>query len=156
MDAMTTVGRFRRSERGAELIEFALILPLLLAMLAGIVDFGRMFQRMEVATNAAREGARLASLPGYSEADVRNRVRLYMDAGVRAGAGAQTAVTRTFVTIAPGGGGASFQAARVAVSYTDNYLILGPIVALIGGNAASFGTVTLSATSTMRLETAGS
>jgi Flp pilus assembly protein TadG len=153
---MTIPGRFRQSERGAELIEFALILPLLLAMLAGIVDFGRMFQRMEVATNAAREGARLASLPGYSETDVRNRVRAYMDAGVRVGAGAQTNVTRTLVNIVPGGGGASFQAAQVVVTYTDSYLILGPIITLIGGNAASFSTVTLSATSTMRMETAGS
>ena len=156
MDAMTPSRRFRHDERGAELIEFALILPLLLAMLAGIVDFGRMFQRLEVTTNAAREGARLASLPGYSEADVRNRVRDYMDQGVQAGAGARTTVTRTLVNIAPGGGGAQFQAAQVAVSYQDSYLILAPIVTLIGGNAATFSTMTLSASSTMRLETAGS
>jgi Flp pilus assembly protein TadG len=156
MDAMTTFGRFRQSERGAELIEFAFILPLLLAMLAGIVDFGRMFQRLEVTTNAAREGARLASLPGYSETDVRNRVRAYMDAGIRAGAGAQTNVTRTIVNITPGGGGASFQAAQVVVSYNSTYLILGPLVTLIGGETADFSTITLSATSTMRLETVGS
>jgi Flp pilus assembly protein TadG len=153
MDTLTIPGRFRQSERGAELIEFALILPLLLAMLAGIVDFGRMFQRMEVTTNAAREGARLASLPGYSQTDVQNRVRAYMDAGVSVGAGARTTATRTVVNITPGGGGASFQAAQVVVSYTDNYLILGPIVTLIGGSAANFSSVTLTATSTMRLET---
>ena len=151
---MTIPERFRQSERGAELIEFALILPLLLAMLAGIVDFGRMFQRLEVTTNAAREGARLATLPGYSATDVQNRVRAYMDQGIRVGAGAQTTATRTFVNITPGGG-AQFQAAQVVVNYTDSYLILGPIVTLIGGNAADFGTVTLSATSTMRMETAG-
>lgn len=153
---MTSLRRLRASERGAELIEMALILPVLLAMLAGIADFGRMFQRMEVATNAAREGARLASLPGYSQTDVQNRVRAYMDAGIRVGAGAQTNVTRTFVNITPGGGGASFQAAQVVVNYTDSYLILGPIVTLIGGNAADFGAITLTATSTMRMETAGS
>ena len=153
---MTSLRRLRASERGAELIEMALILPVLLAMLAGIADFGRMFQRMEVATNAGREGARLASLPGYSQTDVQNRVRAYMDAGIRVGAGAQTNVTRTFVNITPGGGGASFQAAQVVVNYTDSYLILGPIVTLIGGNAADFGAITLTATSTMRMETAGS
>ena len=87
MDAMTLLRRFRQNERGAELIEFALVLPLLLAMLAGIVDFGRMFQRLEVTTNAAREGARLASLPGYSQTDVQNRVRAYMDQGIQVGAG---------------------------------------------------------------------
>jgi Flp pilus assembly protein TadG len=155
MDAMT-FRRLRGNERGAELIEFALVLPLLLAMLAGIVDFGRMFQRLEVTTNAAREGARLASLPGYSQTDVQNRVRTYMNEGIRAGAGAQTTVTRTFVNITPGGGGAQFQAAQVVVSYSDSYLILGPIVTLVGGNASTFSSVTLSATSTMRMETAGS
>lgn len=153
---MTPLRRFRHSERGAELVEFALILPLLLAMLAGIVDFGRMFQRLEVTTNAAREGARLASLPGYSQTDVQNRVRAYMDQGIQAGAGARTTVARTLVNITPGGGGAAFQAAQVVVNYQDSYLILGPIVTLIGGNAATFSTVTLSATSTMRMETAGS
>ena len=48
--------RLARGERGAELIEFALVLPLLLLLVLGIVDFGFMFQRLEVVTNAAREG----------------------------------------------------------------------------------------------------
>jgi Flp pilus assembly protein TadG len=154
--AAMTLRRLRGNERGAELIEFALVLPLLLGMLAGIVDFGRLFQRLEVTTNAAREGARLATLPGYSQTDVQNRVRAYMDEGIRVGAGAQTTATRTFVPITPGGGGAQFQAARVVVTYSDSFLILGPIVGLLGGNAGNFSTITLSATSTMRMETAGS
>ncbi len=137
------------------LIEFALVLPLLLAIMAGIVDFGRLFQRYEVVTNAAREGARLAVLPGYAEADVRARVNAYLDAGVGAGASAHATVTRTIVSITPGTG-AAFSAARVTVAYNDAYLILGPIVTLIGGNAADFGSVTLTAQSTMRMEVAGS
>ena len=52
--------------RGAELIEFAFIFPLLLLVCLGIVDFGLLFQRYEVLTNAAREGARVAVLPGYT------------------------------------------------------------------------------------------
>ena len=156
MDPMTSLRRPRSNERGAELIEFALVLPLLLAMLAGIADFGRIFQRLEVTTNAAREGARLATLPGYNQTDVQNRVRAYMDQGIANGAGARTTVTRTLVNITPGGGGAQFQAAQVLVNYSDSYLILGPIVTLIGGNGGGFGTVILSATSTMRMETAGS
>ncbi len=32
----------------------------------GILDFGILFQRYEVITNAAREGARVAVLPGYA------------------------------------------------------------------------------------------
>ena len=39
-------------------------MPLLLVLIAGIVDFALMFQAYEVVTNAAREGARLRVLPG--------------------------------------------------------------------------------------------
>ena len=73
--------RSRRDEKGAELIEFALVVPILLLLVAGIVDFGFMFQRYEVVTNAAREGARTATLPGYSQADVRQRVQSYLTSG---------------------------------------------------------------------------
>jgi Flp pilus assembly protein TadG len=53
-----------RSERGAALIEMALTLPLLLLVTMGAVEFGRAYQHWQVLTNAAREGARIAVLPG--------------------------------------------------------------------------------------------
>jgi len=56
----------RGDERGAVLVEFAVTLPLLLLVLVGILDFGFVFQQYEVMTNAAREGARMAVLPGYA------------------------------------------------------------------------------------------
>ena len=67
-------------ERGAELIEFAFALPILLLVVAGIVDFGILFQRYETVTNAAREGARIGILPDYSEADIQGRVNTYLAA----------------------------------------------------------------------------
>ena len=71
----------KRNERGSELIEMALCFPLLLMVVLGIVDFGFLFQRYEVVTNAAREGARVAVLPGYSTADIQSRVDSYATAG---------------------------------------------------------------------------
>jgi Flp pilus assembly protein TadG len=68
-------------ESGAELIEFALVLPLFLLVALGIIDFGFLFQRYEVITNAAREGARVAVLPNYVDADVQTRVDQYLTAG---------------------------------------------------------------------------
>jgi len=50
-----------RSQAGAELVEFALILPMLLVIFGGIVDFGLILQRQQVVTNAAREGRRRSS-----------------------------------------------------------------------------------------------
>ena len=63
MTAPTRRRRCRRGEAGSEIIECALALPLLLMVALGIVDFGLLFQRYEVVTNAAHEGARVAVLP---------------------------------------------------------------------------------------------
>src|SRR2546422_5315234 len=78
---MAPLGRRLRSERGAELVEFALVMPILMLVLAGILDMGFLFKNYEVVTNAAREGARMASLPGWVEDDVKARVRDYLAAG---------------------------------------------------------------------------
>jgi Flp pilus assembly protein TadG len=45
-------------ERGAAVVEFALVLPLLLVLVLGAIDWGYFFYVEEVVTNAAREGAR--------------------------------------------------------------------------------------------------
>ena len=48
--------------------------PTLLLVMLGIIDFGFLFQRYEVVTNAAREGARVAILPGYQTTPTCRRV----------------------------------------------------------------------------------
>jgi Flp pilus assembly protein TadG len=67
--------RFRHSTRdtgGQAAVEFALVLPFLLVMLIGIVEFGRAWNQHQVITDAARESARAASLWGSTtEADVK-------------------------------------------------------------------------------------
>jgi len=52
----------RRGERGQSLVETALVVPFLLLLLAVLVDAARAFDALIVLTNAAREGARFASL----------------------------------------------------------------------------------------------
>lgn len=51
---------FRKHESGQALVEFALVLPLLLALLCGIIDFGWLYYNQITLNNAAREGARYA------------------------------------------------------------------------------------------------
>ena len=65
MPAMTTKHNKYQRSRGQSLIEFALVLPLLLVLILGAMDLGRMFYTKIVLTNTAREGANyLAYFPG--------------------------------------------------------------------------------------------
>jgi len=49
-----------RTLRGQSLVEFALILPILLILLMGILDFGRAIAAYNSVSNAARSAARVA------------------------------------------------------------------------------------------------
>jgi Flp pilus assembly protein TadG len=51
-----------RSERGATAVEFAFIVPLLLVLVIGIVEFGHAFQVQGTLSAAAREGVRAMAL----------------------------------------------------------------------------------------------
>lgn len=139
---MTTRARWR-SERGAELIEMAIALPLLLLVVLGIVDFGFLFQRYLVLTNAAMEGARVAVLPGYTIADAQARASTYaLTGGVPSPV---TAVATPLSLAGPNGG--LWPGMRITVTHVYQYQYIGPIAGLFGG---SFSSVTLTAQSTVR------
>lgn len=59
--------RPRRSRRGQTIAEFALTLPLLLLLMFGIIEFGRIFQSWVTIQNAARQAARYAVTGGYDQ-----------------------------------------------------------------------------------------
>lgn len=56
----------RSKESGTQLVEFAIILPLLIFIALAAAEGSNLFRVYEVVTNAAREGTRLASLSQYS------------------------------------------------------------------------------------------
>ena len=137
-------------DKGAELIEFALVFPLLLLTLLGIMDFGLLFQRYQTVTNAAREGARIAVLPDYAQADVEARVTQYL-------AASGLTATPTFAYTPPQAlnvGGACVTISGVTVGYPHQYLFIGSIIGLFGG--PGFTRTTLTATARMRYEGAAS
>ena len=136
------------SETGAELIEFALVFPLLLLVMLGVFDFGLLFQRYEVVTNAAREGARVSVLPGYTATDVELRVAQYLAAGGLTEAPTVTSLDPTAVPI--GAGGTCMTVGGVTVGYPHPFTFVGGIVGYFGGSG--FTTTTLTATATMRYE----
>lgn len=71
----------RETQRGQAILEFILILPLLLLVVAAVWEYGRVFEAQLVATNAAREGARYASTngttTGFDPSEVATRVEDY-------------------------------------------------------------------------------
>ena len=68
-------GRLARAagDRGAVAVELAVVTPLLLLIVCGIIDFGRAVEEQITITNAARAGARAAAM-GASFATIDNTV----------------------------------------------------------------------------------
>lgn len=65
----------RQRMAGQSLVELALVLPFLMLMFAGLFDLGRVFNAYVAITNAAREGARLASTSPADHIAIAERVR---------------------------------------------------------------------------------
>jgi Flp pilus assembly protein TadG len=65
-----------RSERGVIAVEFALILPVLLLIVVGTIEFGRVYSQFQVFNGAAREGARCAAVKStpFSDCVVQDRI----------------------------------------------------------------------------------
>ena len=68
-----------KSQKGVAAVELAVILPFLLILLAGIIEFSLMLYNMQVLTNGAREGARVAVIPvrNETEEEIANIVKDY-------------------------------------------------------------------------------
>jgi Flp pilus assembly protein TadG len=119
-------------ERGAVAVEMALVLPILLLCIAGIIDLGRLFFVQTMVTNAAREGARMKSL-GYSNADTETRVQNASPTIAQQGMG----VSVSYPLVCPGAPLPTDEA-RVTVTVTGfDWLILDGVMNLVGGSPAA-------------------
>ncbi len=122
--------RLWHRERGSNLVEAAIVLPVLLLLLAGVADFGRAFRVYIVLTAATREGARYGMYFPSQQALIQ---QLVVDTAAESGVylvPGQVTVTR--VTL-PG----SQEAIRVTVS-EQIALVLGGIVGLETLTVSSF------------------
>jgi Flp pilus assembly protein TadG len=130
----------RAIDRGSAAVELALVLPVLLLLVFGLIDFGRALNAQITLTQAAREGARLAAL---GQPSVPSRTQ--------AAATGLNQVAVTVTSCAPGAGpGAN---ADVQVSYQFSFVTpLGAIAGMFGGGG--FGSpITLTANGVMACET---
>ncbi len=71
----------RTCERGAAVVEMAVVTPLLLTLLFGVIEFGNSFMFRQILTNAAREGARTSAIQATADnSAIRTAVRDAMSA----------------------------------------------------------------------------
>lgn len=168
-----SLGRLR-DDSGAALVEFALVVPLLLALVMGIVEFGRAWNVHQVITDAAREGARRAVIRDGEPKAVRDdgtagtvpAVILDRLRGVGLDTEGSWNAASNYVddcagwtpptpridgpTIAGcGWGRQTGDQARVVVTAPHPFFFLGPVLTLIGGN---LGPTMLSTNFAMRNE----
>ncbi len=68
----------RAKRRGVAAVEFAFIMPAILALLVGIWELGRLIEIQQLMTNAAREGARQAATGQYTNAQVQSVISQYL------------------------------------------------------------------------------
>lgn len=140
----------RRGEAGQSLVEFAIVLPILLALVIGIFEFGRAWNVHQVLTNAAREGARMAvvanGISAGSEEGVRGAVNAYMDNAALSSTGRTITIT--------GFNSGTGNPVTVRVQYAYEFQFLGPIVGFLGDGAGDGvpGAITLSSSAVMRNE----
>ncbi|MBX7166114.1 MAG: pilus assembly protein [Pirellulales bacterium] len=130
----------RRNRKGAALVEFAIVAPILFLLVFGMIEYGRMVMVQQVLTNASREGARLGVLDGTTTADVEDAVDTYLLSANISGA-------TVSVTPSPPSSAGYGAPVNVSVSVPFNQVSWLPTPLYLGGK-------TLSATTTMRRETA--
>lgn len=131
-------------EDGQTLAETAIVLPLLLVLLVGIVMFANAWRTSQTVTNATREGARFGVVQAsFSASEVEGRVRDFLD---------NSGLDGSEATVSASCQGSCNTGAVLTVT-TDYPVSLGPfdrVVGLLGGG--SDDQITLSSTTNMRKE----
>lgn len=143
-------------EDGTALIESAFVLPIMLLVCVGVLEFGRAYQTWQVVTNASREGARVAVLPEYTDDSVRARVKTYLKNGglpstVVDGSKTKVLITETTIPIDVGGA-TTATAARVVVEYPFEFMVLQPVAQLVVNGSTAGQAFTMRMTTIMRNE----
>ena len=82
----STNRRNRSRRRGATLVEFAIVAPLLFLLVLGMLELGRMVMVEQFLTHAAREGARRGILEQSTGPDIETMITDYLAAKTIAGA----------------------------------------------------------------------
>jgi Flp pilus assembly protein TadG len=159
--------RLLRQERGGIAVEFAIIIPILLLLIFGIVDFGHAWYMDHMMSNASREGARYGTryttdalnqrvLPSGLTPSISNYILNNSEEnGSKGGVGlAHLLPTDANAQVIPSGGGwtdtnpttLANQDLTVTITATKNWLVIGRLIPFLGSS------INLSVSTTMKCE----
>ena len=140
----------RRRQGGGEIVEFAILAPLLFVLLFGIIEFSLALYNLAILTNASREGARLGILwtndlsdQDSVEDDMESRIIALVDNVIYFGS-PPTIVPECEI------GSESGKDATCEVEFDHKFLVLSPLISLINGSFSN--TLPLKSKTTMRME----
>ncbi len=139
-----------RWDRGQSLIEFVLVVPMLLVLFFGIIEFGNAWRIFQLVTNTAREGAREAVLPSSTTATVDAVID-----GRLTGSGLDVSQATVILGICSGGT-CTNRPDTVSIDYPYEFVFIGGVIGLmcgaVGCDGSAYSTVNLSSTAIMRNE----
>lgn len=130
-----------KNQRGTAAVEFALVLPLLILFIFGIIEFGLAMHAKEILTNAGREGARAGIVfgdPRPTESKIIEVVKAYLD-------NAALDANKAEINVS-GAGGTSGSYLTVRVQYPYKFEVLPGFITGFAGD------ITLAGRTVMRME----
>ncbi len=117
---------YRRNDSGAAAVELALVLPFLLLLLCGIIDFGRAYNARITLSNAARESVRVWALGGTQD-----------EATARA---SEAAVGLTITDVSFDSSPECTFGATTAITVTASFTYITPLIADLAPSTGQFST----------------
>ena len=129
--------------RGAAVVEFAVVAPVLIILVFGMIEFGRAIMVQQVIVNATREGARAAVVEGAALADVNTAIDTQLNASSITSPTVAFSVDGATVGDPTVGSSGDAIGVTVTVNYSDVTWL--PVPSFLGGTQ-------LTATSVMRRE----
>ena len=149
---ITKLGRFFRRDDGTQLIEFAIVFPVLLLLFAGTAELGRMFYTYTTLAKATRGGARYLSLATDVNASTTAGKNIVMcgNASGCGGAGQPAVIapnlTAANIVVTPPVNGATTKYVTVAITGYNYTPLVFNLNAMTGGNF----NITFTPSTTMR------
>ncbi|MCP4746523.1 MAG: pilus assembly protein [Desulfobacteraceae bacterium] len=152
MKAIVKKIKTNNTEQGGAAVEFALVLPLLVVLVFGIVEFSILFYNKAIITNAGREGARAGIVYDFpdrpNDAAITNVVTAYCNSQLITFGD----ITQTpSVTVARSGAGTGSDLS-VTVGYDYDFLVMPNFLRVFFSNTDISDRIRIEATAVMRLE----